>query len=366
MIRRVSTEVGIEQVRVGARGITQNVLVRGPVDGPPVLLVHGNCSSAGYWLPLLRHLPDTLRIVAPDLRGYGDSETAPVDATRGLRDFADDVAALLDGPGPDEPTLFAPGARPVVASHSMGGGVAMHLAVDHPERVAALLLESPVSPYGFGGTRDVDGTPTTPDFAGTGGGAVNPDFVARIAAGDRTGDDPASPRGVLRTAYVADPASLGDDEEALLDTVLSTAIGPDNYPGDATPSAHWPMTAPGDRGVLNTMSPKWFGVADALVGLDPKPPVTWVRGDRDVIVSDTSLFDLAYLGKLGLVPGWPGDDECPPQPMVAQTRAVLDRYAAAGGEYTEVVYENCGHSPHIERPAEFAAALLALVEGRRG
>jgi hypothetical protein len=64
---------------------------------------------------------------------------------------------------------------------------------------------------------------------------------------------------------------------------------------------------------------------------DPKPPVTWVRGDRDVIVSDTSLFDLAYLGKLGAVPGWPGDDECPPQPMVAQTRA------------------------------EFAAALLALV-----
>jgi pimeloyl-ACP methyl ester carboxylesterase len=264
--------VEVEQVRVVAAGITQNVLVRGPADGPPVLLVHGNCSSGGYWLPLLRHLPDTLRIMAPDLRGYGYSETAPVDATRGLRDFADDVAALVDELLPD--------SRPVVASHSMGGGVAMHIAIDHPGRVAGLLLESPVSPYGFGGTRDADGTPTTPDFAGTGGGAVNPDFVARIAAGDRTGDDPASPRAVLRTAYVADPASLGDDEEALLDTVLSTAVGPDNYPGDATSSENWPMTAPGGRGVLNTMAPKWFGVADALVGLDPKPPVTWVRGDR--------------------------------------------------------------------------------------
>ena len=348
--------MSVEQVRVTARGIIQNVLVRGPVGGPPVLLVHGNCSSAGYWLPLLRHLPDTLRIVAPDLRGYGDSETAPVDATRGLRDFADDVAALLDQPG-----LFAPGARPVVASHSMGCGAAMQLTVDHPERVAGLLLESPVSPYGFGGTRDVDGTPTTPDFAGTGGGAVNPEFVARLAAGDRSGDTPTSPRAVLRTAYVADPASLGDDEEALLDTVLSTAVGPNNYPGDATSSGHWPMTAPGDNGVLNTMSPKWFGIADALVGLDPKPPITWVRGDRDVIVSDTSLFDLAYLGKLGAVPGWPGDDACPPQPMVSQTRAVLDRYTAAGGRYTEVVYENCGHSPHIERPTEFATALLALI-----
>ncbi|NJC72626.1 alpha/beta fold hydrolase [Planosporangium thailandense] len=347
----------VDRIRLTANGISQNVLVRGPAGGRPVLLVHGNCSSAAFWLPLLRHLPDTVRVVAPDLRGYGDSEGAPVDATRGLRDFADDVAALLDAPGP-----FSPDARPVLVGHSMGGGVAMQLAVDRPGRFAALLLESPVSPYGFGGTRDADGTPTTPDFAGTGGGSVNPEFVARLAAKDRTGDDPASPRAVLRATYVADPASLGDDEEPLLDSALSTLVGEDNYPGDGAPSPHWPCTGPGTRGVLNAMSPRWFRLAEALVALDPKPPIAWVRGDADVIVSDTSLFDLAYLGKLGAVPGWPGDDACPPQPMVTQTRAVLDRYAAAGGSYTEVVQQGCGHSPHVERPAEFAAALMALVE----
>jgi pimeloyl-ACP methyl ester carboxylesterase len=238
----------------------------------------------------------------------------------------------------------------------------MQLAVDHPHRVAGLLLEAPVSPYGFGGTRDADGTPTTPDFAGTGGGSVNPEFVKRLAAKERDGDDPASPRAVLRSTYVADPAGLGDDEETLLDGMLSTVVGTDNYPGDGVPSEQWPLTAPGTRGVLNTMSPRWLRLADALVALGPKPPVTWVRGDADVIVSDTSLFDLAYLGKLGLVPGWPGDDRCPPQPMVAQTRAVLDRYAAAGGSYTEVVHSGCGHFPHVERPAEFAASLVALVE----
>src|SRR3954447_7025250 len=81
----------MEEVTVAARGISQNVLVTGPADGTPVLLVHGNCSSAAFWVPLVRHLPPTLRLVAPDLRGYGRSETAPVDATRGLRDFADDV-----------------------------------------------------------------------------------------------------------------------------------------------------------------------------------------------------------------------------------------------------------------------------------
>jgi len=44
--------------------------------------------------------------------------------------------------------------------------------------------------------------------------------------------------------------------------------------------------------------------------------------------------------------------------MVTQTRAVLDRYAATGGAYREVVLPGVGHSPHVERPREFAVALL--------
>ncbi|WP_433115109.1 alpha/beta fold hydrolase [Micromonospora sp. CA-246542] len=375
-----------EQRFVTANGVRQAVRVAGPPDGTPVLLVHGNCSSSLFWEPLIRRLPPTLRVVAPDLRGFGDSATAGVDATRGLRDFADDVAALLD-----DPTLF-PGAdvsgadssdsdssgvdssgvdtgggvRPVVVGHSLGGGVAMRLLVDHPHRVGALLLSAPVSPYGFGGTRDLSGTPTTPDFAGTGAGTANRDFVARLAAGDRSTEGPASPRQVLRATYVADPASLGVDEELLLDSVLSTAIGEDNYPGTSAESENWPGTVPGKRGVLNALAPTWFRLADELVAVAEKPPVTWVRGDADVIVSDTSLLDLAYLGSLGVVPGWPGAEACPPQPMVGQTRAVLERYAAAGGAYREVVLPGCGHSPHLERPGEFVAELLALTDARAG
>jgi len=47
----------------------------------------------------------------------------------------------------------------------------------------------------------------------------------------------------------------------------------------------------------------------------------------------------------------------PPQPMVAQTRAVLDGYAGAGGRYREVVIEDAGHGPHLDRPEQFLAAL---------
>jgi pimeloyl-ACP methyl ester carboxylesterase len=346
-----------EPLKILARGITQQVLVAGPVDGIPVLLIHGNCSSAAFWAPLIRHLPPTLRVVAPDLRGYGGTDAAPVDATRGLGDFAEDIAALLD-----EPALFgAAGARPVVVGHSLGGGVAMRLLIAHPERIAGLLLEAPVSPYGFGGTRDLDGTPTTADFAGTGAGTASADFVSRLSAGDRGTDGRTSPRSVLRAAYVAEPAVLAQDEELLLDSMLSTVTGDDNYPGTSVPTQTWPGMAPGSRGVLNALAPSHLRIADDLVAVPTKPRITWVRGDADVIVSDTSLMDMAYLGSLGVVPGWPGPDDCPPQPMVGQTRAVLDRYVAAGGEYREVVYPECGHSPHVERPAEFTAALLELT-----
>jgi pimeloyl-ACP methyl ester carboxylesterase len=69
-------------------------------------------------------------------------------------------------------------------------------------------------------------------------------------------------------------------------------------------------------------------------------------------VSDDSPLDLGYLGQIGAVPGWPGADVYPPQPMVGQMRDVLDRYRAAGGRYAEHVLADCGHSPHLEQPAE--------------
>ena len=51
--------------------------------------------------------------------------------------------------------------------------------------------------------------------------------------------------------------------------------------------------------------------------------------------------------------------------MVSQTRDVLDAYAAAGGEVTEFALEGTGHTPHLERPAEFRHALLEVIGLRR-
>ena len=49
-------------------------------------------------------------------------------------------------------------------------------------------------------------------------------------------------------------------------------------------------------------------------------------------MSDASLVDLGRLGALGAVPGWPGPEVFPAQPMVTQMRALLDRYRVAGGQ----------------------------------
>ena len=78
-------------------------------------------------------------------------------------------------------------------------------------------------------------------------------------------------------------------------------------------------------------------------------------------MSDNSLFDFGTLGKLGFVPGWPGEGVYPPQPMLAQTRKVLDQYAANGGKYAEHAIADAGHSPYIEKPAEFNALLHAHI-----
>src|SRR5690606_969810 len=52
-----------------------------------VVFIHGNVSSALFWQETMLDLPSHLRLIAVDLRGFGASETLPVDATRGVRDF---------------------------------------------------------------------------------------------------------------------------------------------------------------------------------------------------------------------------------------------------------------------------------------
>ncbi len=114
--------------------------------------------------------------------------------------------------------------------------------------------------------------------------------------------------------------------------------------------------------MINAISRKYFD-ASGIVEIEPKPPVLWIRGADDLVVSNNAMWDIAALGAMGFVPGWPGPDDCPPQPMLDQTRAVLERYQAKGGSYKEVVIADAGHCPFIEKPGEFNAAFHAFLRG---
>lgn len=312
-----------------------------------VVLLHGNVASSLFWQETMEDLPSDLRVVALDLRGFGESENLPVDATRGLRDFSDDVDAALD-------------ALAITRAHlvgwGLGAGVAMQYALDRP--VLSLTLESPVSPYGVGGTRR-DGSRLTDDDAGCGGGSGNPDVVQRLIDRDTSTDAPTSPRSLFRTLYVASDYQ-SENEDVWVQAMLSTSTASGNYPGDAIRSDSWPGYAAGDHGVLNALAPKHFDVS-GLANLDDKPPVLWIRGTADVLHSDTSLIDTNYLGAEGVIPEWPGAEVAPAQPMVSQTRDVLAAYHERGGTVTKVTLEGVGASPHLERPVEFRRALLQII-----
>ena len=344
----VPTLAGVTVKTVTTDRITTRVLFTGPEDGVPVLFLHGNASSATWWEENMLALPTGYRGIAPDQRGFGDADpAAKVDARQGPGAWADDAAALLDG---------LDIAQAHIVGCSLGGCVVWYMLREYPERFLTASLVDTGSPFGFGGTKDVEGTPCYDDFAGSGGGLSNPEFVARLAEGDRGLDSPTSPRAAMR-ALVFKPPFVPDREEDLLSSMLTIHLGEQDNPGDFVPSPNWPYVGPGVWGSANALSPKYAGDINQLYAAEPKVNVLWVRGSHDLAVSDTAASCPGTLGSMGAIPNWPGIEVYPPQPMLGQIRNVLATYATTGGAYQEVVIEDAGHVPFIENPDVFNAVL---------
>jgi pimeloyl-ACP methyl ester carboxylesterase len=171
-------------------------------------------------------------------------------------------------------------------------------------------------------------------------------------------DSMFSPRSALRS-LVWKPPLVPEREDAFVASLLQVHLGEDAYPGDKVMSANWPFVAPGAMGVNNALSPKYSLDVIKILAAPHKPPVLWVRGAQDLAVSNNAASDPGTWGPMGLVPGYPGPEAYPSQPMLDQIRAVLDGYVQEGGTYTEVVIEDCGHVPFIEKPEEFDGAFHA-------
>lgn len=331
---------GIRSRYVATPRLVQHIYESGPADGDPLVMLHGNMSSGRFFEDFMAQFP-TFHVIAPDMRGYGATEASVVDASRGLRDFADDLHELVEALDLD---------RFHVLGWSMGGNVALQYAIDHSDRLRSLTLLAAGSPYGYGGTRDSDGQPNWHDFAGTGAGLVHPEVRARFLARDTSATSFFSPRFMLRQMYgTAHMRVERARENVLVEQMLMMAIGDQHYPGDATRSRNWPFIAPGHFGPNNALSPKYLDQR-AFAAIPHRVPVLWIRGSNDKVTSDAALGDPGVLGKLHVIPRWPGAHVYPPQPMLAQLRATLNTYADNGGAYREEVIPRCGHAPHIERP----------------
>jgi pimeloyl-ACP methyl ester carboxylesterase len=118
---------GFEERFLDARGSRLRYLVAG--EGEPLVLVHGLGGAAANWLALAPLLLPGWRLIVPELPGHGGS--SPLPAAPSLSPYADRLGLLLEHEG------ATPAA---VVGHSLGGAVALRLALRRPESVSALVL----------------------------------------------------------------------------------------------------------------------------------------------------------------------------------------------------------------------------------
>jgi pimeloyl-ACP methyl ester carboxylesterase len=118
---------GFEERRVEIKGVRMRYLVAGA--GPAVVLLHGLGGAASNWIALAPALARRSQVLVPELPGHGGS--SPLAAAPNLNPFADRVADVLEREGVTGAT---------VVGHSLGGSVALRLAMRHPQLVGSVVL----------------------------------------------------------------------------------------------------------------------------------------------------------------------------------------------------------------------------------
>ena len=158
-------------------------------DGVPVVFLHGSgagVSAAANWWLNLPTLAKGFRTIAIDLIGFGQTQV-PDDVQYGVREWGDHVLRVLDGLGLEKAWLVG---------NSLGGWVAMQMAIDHPERVEGVVS------------------------MGTGGA---PRKTAALSSHAKPDVTPAGIRAVLED-FVVDPTLVTDE---LVDARYRAALVPD-------------------------------------------------------------------------------------------------------------------------------------------
>ncbi len=282
--------MGIGQRDVHVNGGRAHYLVAG--SGRPLLLLHGVGESSAYWRGVLPRLAGRYTVYAPDLPGYGDSEPLGPEAEDGPTPerFAAVMADFLDA-------VTEPEAGPaVVVGHSLGGSIALELALRHPERIRRLVLEDSASL----------------------GHDVNPALrsLTLPGYGDVAGQVGRTPIGAFHRAWARIPLMF------------------------ARPR----LTPPG-----------WVAEQRRLATLPDHLSTSLSALRAQVGAFGQRRVRLDALGRIRIptLVLWGAQDAVVP---VSQARAAVARLVQ--GQL--VVVPRCGHVPHLERPGQFLEAVLAF------
>jgi pimeloyl-ACP methyl ester carboxylesterase len=318
---------GVTHRQIAVGDISLHVAEAG--TGPLVILLHG---FPELWFSWRHQLPALAaagyHAVAPDLRGYGESDVPTAVNTYRMTALVADVVGLLD-------TLDSHDA--ILVGHDWGGRLAWQTAQAHPDRVRAVVLLGPPPPP----REPVQPSATIARFAR---GAFN--FALAFQGPDAEKEFEADPRSSLRRFYFALSGDAPLDlvpwlftEKKAGSPILEGMPDPDPLPGwlsssdlDVYASA---FATSGFRGAFNryrNLDADWQDGAGS-VGPVFDRPVLYIGGDRDPAVRLGNLSSLT---------------------------------AFAPGIVRAVLLPGCGHWTQQERPSAVTREVLAFLDELRG
>lgn len=269
-----------------------------------LILIHGNFSSCLYYLPLLKRLPANRHVYAPDLRGYGDSSYK--NRVRSLKDFAKDVKLFMDALDID---------KAVVVGWSLGGGVAMELAAHYPEKVEKLILINSTTHKGY------------PVFKKGPDGKM---LIGQIyASADEMADDPIQVKP-LNDALAAKNFGF---VKYIFDLTIYTV----NKPTDEENLVY----------INESLKQRCLPDADFALASQNMSCVPSFYKSGECTIQNITMPTLHF---------WGDKDITVPEMMIQ------DNIAALKDHSTYVKFEQCGHSPLVDKPEELTKAILDFIQ----
>ena len=246
-VARSRLSVPLESRRIEAGDVTLHVVLAGPENGPPVLLLHGFPEFWFSWHGQMEHLARAgFRVAAPDMRGYNRSDKPPDPAVYSDAHLAADAVAVLDHLGWE---------RAFLGGHDVGGGTAWKLAFEHPDRFRRAVIFNIPHPRVWEQAPPEDDAETVSWFRAVFRWPFVPELITR--AGD----------WFLISRYLRDTSRPGtfDDEELAL---YKSAWARDNAIST----------------MINTYRAPEVPIGGIPASLRPPIPVRIVWGERDAFI----------------------------------------------------------------------------------